>query len=67
MTHKIDYRILTPNDIPDIAVLGQQLNPKLTLEQIKTYLFQMFEFETYTCFGVFLNDRLVGISSAWTT
>jgi len=27
----------------------------------------MFEFETYTCFGVFVNDQLVGISSAWTT
>ena len=67
MTDKIDYRTLTKNDIEDMAILGQQLNPKLALEQIKTYLFQMFEFETYTCFGVFLNDKLVGISSAWTT
>lgn len=67
MNNKIDYRILTRNDIPDMAPLGQQLNPILTLEQIKTYLLQMFEFETYTCFGVFLNDQLVGISSAWTT
>ena len=67
MTDKIDYRTLTKNDIEDMAILGQQLNAKLTLEEIKTYLLQMFEFETYTCFGVFLNDRLVGISSAWTT
>ncbi len=67
MTSKIDYRILTQSEIPDIAILGQQLNPKLTLAQIKTYLFQMFELETYTCFGVFFNDELVGISSAWTT
>jgi GNAT superfamily N-acetyltransferase len=63
----MDYKTLTKNDIEDIAILGQQLNPKLTLKQIKTYLLQMFEFETYTCFGVFLNDKLVGISSAWTT
>jgi len=67
MTHKIGYKILTQNDIPGIAILGQQLNPKLTLEQIKTYLLQMFKFETYTCFGIFLNDELVGVSSAWTT
>ncbi|MGN6533533.1 MAG: GNAT family N-acetyltransferase [Ginsengibacter sp.] len=67
MTDKIDYRTLTKNEINDIAILAQQLNPTLTLEQIKTYLLQMFDFETYTCFGVFLNDKLVGISSAWTT
>ncbi len=67
MTDKIDYRILTKNDIDDMAILGQQLNPNLTLEQIKTYLLQMFEFETYTCFGMFLNDKLAGMSSAWTT
>jgi GNAT superfamily N-acetyltransferase len=64
---KIDYRTLTTNDVEDIAILGQQLNPKLTLKQIKKYLLQMFQFETYTCFGVFLNGKLVGISSAWTT
>jgi len=23
--------------------------------------------ETYNCFGIFLNDKLVGISSAWST
>lgn len=63
----MDYKTLTKNDIEEIAILGQQLNPKLTSKQIKTYLLQMFEFETYTCFGVFLNDKLVGISSAWTT
>jgi GNAT superfamily N-acetyltransferase len=67
MNDKTDFRILAKDDIDDMAFLGQQLNPKLTLEQIKTYLLQMFEFETYACFGVFLNDKLVGISSAWTT
>jgi hypothetical protein len=67
MNDKPDFRILTKNDIEDIAILGQQLNPRLTLEQIRTYLLQMFDFETYRCFGVFLNDKLIGISSAWTT
>jgi GNAT superfamily N-acetyltransferase len=67
MTDKTDYKTLTKKDIENIAILGQQLNPKLTLEQIKKDLLQMFEFETYTCFGVFLNDKLVGISSGWTT
>jgi hypothetical protein len=67
MNDKPDFRILTKNDIEDMAILGQQLNPRLTLEQIRTYLLQMFDFKTYRCFGVFLNDKLIGISSAWTT
>jgi GNAT superfamily N-acetyltransferase len=67
MNDQIDFKILSKNDIPDIATLGQKLNPKLTLEEIRTDLLQMFEFETYTCFGVILNGRLVGISSGWTT
>jgi GNAT superfamily N-acetyltransferase len=67
MSDTIDYKILSKNDIEDIARLGQQLNPNLTLDQIKTYLLQMFELETYNCFGIFLNDKLVGISSAWST
>jgi GNAT superfamily N-acetyltransferase len=67
MSDTIDYKILSKNDIEDIARLGQQLNPNLTLDQIKNYLLQMFELETYNCFGIFLNDKLVGISSAWST
>ena len=67
MSDTIDYKILSKNDIEDIARLGQQLNPNLTLEQIKNYLLQMFELETYNCFGIFFNDKLVGISSAWST
>ena len=67
MSDTIDYKILSKNDIEDIARLGQQLNPNLTLEQIKNYLLQMFELETYNCFGILLNGKLVGISSAWST
>lgn len=67
MSDTIDYKILSKNDIEDIARLGQQLNPNLTLEQIKNYLLQMFDLETYNCFGIFLNGKLVGISSAWST
>lgn len=67
MMDKVDFKLLTREHLEDIASLGQQLNPKLTLEETKNYLTQMFNFENYTCFGVFLEDKLVGISSAWTT
>lgn len=67
MTDTIEFKILTRNELEEIAVLGQQLNPKLTLEETQNYLHQMFEFENYMCFGVLLNEQIVGVSSAWTT
>ena len=67
MTDKIDLKILEKIDVEKIAVLGQQLNPDLSLQQTKDYFLQMFDSQNYICFGVFLNEELVGISSAWTT
>ena len=67
MTNKIHFKILEKIDVEKIAVLGQQLNPDLSLQQTKDYFLQMFDFQNYICFGVFLNEELVGISSAWTT
>lgn len=67
MSEILSFRILTLESIDEIAVLGQQLNPTLTLQETKDYLLQMFEFEHYTCFGVFKESKLIGISSAWTT
>ncbi len=67
MTDKIDCRIVTTKNLEAISILGQQLNPKLTLAETKAYFLQMFTFDTYNCFGIFINDKLVGISSGWTT
>lgn len=67
MTDQLEFKILTKNEIEEIAILGQQLNSKLTLEEIKNYLNQMFGFENYRCFGTLLNGKIIGISSAWTT
>ena len=67
MTDKIDFRIVTRVELEAISILGQQLNPKLTLAETKAYFLQMFTFDSYTCFAVFINAKLVGISSGWTT
>ncbi|MFV0566794.1 MAG: GNAT family N-acetyltransferase [Flavobacteriaceae bacterium] len=67
MTDETAFKILTVEYLDDIAELGQQLNPKLTLNETKAFLRQMFKFDNYTCFGAFLNNKLVGISSAWAT
>jgi len=67
MKDKVEFKILTKNNLEEISILGQQLNSKLTLEETKNYLNQMFEFDNYRCFGLLVNGKLVGISSAWTT
>lgn len=67
MTDETAFKIVTIEYLDDIAYLGQQLNPKLTLDETKAYLKQMFLFNNYTCFGAFSNNKLIGISSAWTT
>lgn len=67
MNEKIEFKILSIKELNEISVLGQQLNSKLTLEQIQLYLNQMFGQPNYICFGVFLNEKLIGISSGWTT
>lgn len=67
MNEKIEFKILSIKELNEISVLGQQLNSKLTLEQIQLYLSQMFEQPNYICFGVYLNEKLIGISSGWTT
>ena len=67
MKEELTFEILTVENIAEISVLGQQLNPKMTLEQIQNLLKEMFTLSTYRCFGLFLNKKLVGISSGWIT
>lgn len=67
MKEELTFEILTVENIAEISVLGQQLNPKMTLEQIQNLLNEMFTLPTYRCFGLFLNKKLVGISSGWIT
>ena len=67
MKEELTFEILTVENIAEISVLGKQLNPKMTLEQIQNLLKEMFTLPTYRCFGLFLNKKLVGISSGWIT
>ncbi len=67
MQEELTFAVLTEKDIPEISILGQQLNPQLSLEQIQGYLQEMFQFSTYNCFGLYQNQKLVGISSGWIT
>ena len=63
----LKFRVLTKDHIPQIAILGNQLNPNLPLEQITEYLNEMFTFPNYHCFGLLSGNTIIGISSGWIT
>ena len=65
--NNLTFKPLTDDNIPEIAALGQQLNPKLTLKKVEEYQKKMFEFPNYICFGAFIDHKLIGISSGWIT
>jgi len=61
------FKILNQHQIPEIASLGVYLNPKFSEDQLQIYLKQMFQLPTYHCFGLYHEDKLIGISSGWIT
>ena len=63
----LTFKLLTIDYLDEIAFFGKQLNPKLTLNEVKEYQKQMFELPTYFCFGLFIEEKLIGISSGWIT
>lgn len=67
MKENLKLTFLTDKNIIEIAKLGQQLNPKLSIEKIESYLSEMFSFSNYNCFGLYQNEKLIGVSSGWTT
>ena len=47
--------------------LLKELNPNLESKRIENMLIEMVKLPNYTCFGLFQDNELIGISSAWTT
>ncbi len=65
-TAQLHFRLLTLDDIDLIIPLTLQLNKDYASEKLKTYLIEMFDYKNYNCFGLFLDTKLVGLSSGWT-
>ena len=66
-TDNIILKELSKQEIKDILIFAKKLNPEKTDEALSQYILDMFEFKNYTCFGLFQDNELIGISSAWTT
>ncbi|NQY08531.1 MAG: GNAT family N-acetyltransferase [Flavobacteriales bacterium] len=63
----LEFRILDESSIKDILPLAQQLNEKISVENLEERQSKMFQFDNYICFGLYENETLVGISSGWIT
>ncbi|MFD1294679.1 GNAT family N-acetyltransferase [Lutibacter holmesii] len=60
-------KILGKDYLGQILQLTKQLNPTLTSSELESRQLQMFEFENYTCFGLFEDEVLIGVASGWIT
>jgi GNAT superfamily N-acetyltransferase len=60
-------KILKQENLEQIVKLTRQLNANMPISELESRQSKMFEFENYKCFGLFENDKLIGISSGWIT
>lgn len=63
----LDIKLLSVNDVDDIIVLTQQLNPEMDIEVLKSRQKDMFSYENHYCFGCYSDGVLVGVFSGWLT
>ena len=60
-------KALTIEHLEEIVYLTHQLNPAMERTMLKEHQTAMFAFNNYTCFGVFKNNKLIGLCSGWLT
>lgn len=65
--NNISLKELSQKHAKHKLVFAKKLNPEKNDEMLSQYILDMFEFKNYTCFGLFQNDILIGMSSGWTT
>ncbi|WP_010181813.1 GNAT family N-acetyltransferase [Aquimarina agarilytica] len=61
-----NVRLLAITDIDKMIPLALQLGD-YNEEQIRTYINEMFAYGNYVCFGFFVSNELIGLTSGWTT
>lgn len=64
----IQFKLINPIEHQEKSIsLLLQLNPSFEPHEIENLLLDMVKLSDYTCFGLFQNNELIGISSAWKT
>ena len=67
MGENYELRELGRDDIERITDLTVLLNPDKPRELLESRQKEMFKLDAYKCFGFFDGEKLVGLSSLWTT
>ncbi|NHN25790.1 GNAT family N-acetyltransferase [Flavobacterium jejuense] len=65
MNQNLHVKLVENTNSESVTHLLHQLNPLLDITLIKKRQKEMFEFDNYICFGLYLNDTLIGITCAW--
>jgi GNAT superfamily N-acetyltransferase len=65
--NNISIKLLHADAIDEIVNLTRHLNPNHSLLELKERQSEMFQLNTYTCFGLYDNETLIGITSGWIT
>ncbi len=63
----LQFKLLDLKSLNSIANLGVILNPELSLIEVKDSFTQMLNFDSYRCFGLLEDSKVIGISSGWIT
>ena len=64
----LHVKLINPTEYQERTLdLLTQLNPEMDPKHIENTQAEMVKVPNYTCFGLFLDGDLIGISSGWTT
>ncbi|WP_250434706.1 GNAT family N-acetyltransferase [Hanstruepera flava] len=64
----IEFKLINPIDYKnDLLQLVHQLNPNKDISFLNDTLIEMVKLPNYTCFAIFSDNELLGVSSGWTT
>jgi GNAT superfamily N-acetyltransferase len=58
---------LSLKDKNKILELAREVNTEVPMNELLNRLEEMFDYSNYYCFGLFLESRLIAISSGWLT
>jgi GNAT superfamily N-acetyltransferase len=63
----MELKFLSKKDRNQILPLICQLNPNISPDLLLNRQQKMFEYNNYVCFGCFVDEQLIGLTSGWMT
>lgn len=61
------FEELTLDHSEEIISLASEVNPDISIIDLRSRLTEMFSYSSYICFGLFVDSKLVAIASGWLT